>query len=622
MDRIQFRRDTLANWNSVNPILLEGEIGYVLDDPNLYKMGDGVHTWNQLPFRGFDGTIVHETGYSENAVMSQKAVTARSNEFALLITRGSSYINVNTTDRTITIPGNYSIVYADTNYRIPSSTNVIVDIGTENNGKIIFDSETFSFSRVSVDYKNKMNEYTLFLYTANPYFTHLTLSPFQYEIDNVPYFTKVESAYNITRLAKVWVTGGTYCTWDRVANTITIPKGSVVKTGFSTYTLEDSVTISEITGNSGYVVFHPWYKTFKRMSSTLNPTADEFIVCYYNNLEYGPYISLQPCTIINSNDDLKTLLTGGDYNQWIRQLQKPLRGSTQTSLVLLHFSDIHAHSANLSTINKVVNDAYFKLGTIDDVISTGDQAAQYYTDDFSFWSENGGNNFLQVIGNHETWKGGEEHASELDTYNKYFSPYIDSWGASYISGKCYYYKDYTNKNIRLIVLDCMHYDDNQNNWFIDALEDARSKNYTVVCAAHYIAGYPILMQDSAFCTLDYNQEAVLDYRAPLAVNEFINNGGDFACWIGGHYHKDILYTIDGYDNQVGVCIDAAFPYNDNADAYRTPNTYLYNLMNFISIDAVDGKFKIVRVGCNIDRYMRQKNMLCYDWRNKKLISSI
>lgn len=75
MDRIQFRRDTLDNWNSVNPILLEGEIGYVLDDPNLHKMGDGVHTWNQLPFRGFDGTIVQETGSNENAVMSQKATT-------------------------------------------------------------------------------------------------------------------------------------------------------------------------------------------------------------------------------------------------------------------------------------------------------------------------------------------------------------------------------------------------------------------------------------------------------------------------------------------------------------------------------------------------------------------
>lgn len=77
MDRIQFRRDTLDRWNSVNPILLEGEIGYVLDDPNLYKMGDGIHTWDQLLFRGFNGTIVHEIGDNENAVMSQKATSEK-----------------------------------------------------------------------------------------------------------------------------------------------------------------------------------------------------------------------------------------------------------------------------------------------------------------------------------------------------------------------------------------------------------------------------------------------------------------------------------------------------------------------------------------------------------------
>ena len=74
-DRIQHRRDTKANWEQYNPVLLEGEIGLVMDDPNLYKVGDGTNAWNDLPFRGFDGTIVHELGDSENAVMSQKIMT-------------------------------------------------------------------------------------------------------------------------------------------------------------------------------------------------------------------------------------------------------------------------------------------------------------------------------------------------------------------------------------------------------------------------------------------------------------------------------------------------------------------------------------------------------------------
>ena len=74
-DRIQQRRDTAARWSQYNPILLEGEIGYVTDNPNQYKIGDGVHTWNDLPLRGYTGTISQELGDDENAVVSQKTVT-------------------------------------------------------------------------------------------------------------------------------------------------------------------------------------------------------------------------------------------------------------------------------------------------------------------------------------------------------------------------------------------------------------------------------------------------------------------------------------------------------------------------------------------------------------------
>lgn len=73
-DRIQFRRDTAANWQTNNPILMEGEVGYILGGES-YKLGDGVHAWNELPVRGFSGNIVQESGNSTESVMSQKAVT-------------------------------------------------------------------------------------------------------------------------------------------------------------------------------------------------------------------------------------------------------------------------------------------------------------------------------------------------------------------------------------------------------------------------------------------------------------------------------------------------------------------------------------------------------------------
>lgn len=69
------RLDTKANWASQNPVLLAGELGIVSDDPNLYKVGDGTTAWNALPFRGFDGTLVHTTGDSKTTAMSQMGVT-------------------------------------------------------------------------------------------------------------------------------------------------------------------------------------------------------------------------------------------------------------------------------------------------------------------------------------------------------------------------------------------------------------------------------------------------------------------------------------------------------------------------------------------------------------------
>src|ERR1035437_633084 len=47
--RIQLRRDTAANWASINPILAQSEPGYVTDTRQL-KMGDAVTAWSSLPY--------------------------------------------------------------------------------------------------------------------------------------------------------------------------------------------------------------------------------------------------------------------------------------------------------------------------------------------------------------------------------------------------------------------------------------------------------------------------------------------------------------------------------------------------------------------------------------------
>lgn len=53
--QIQFRRGTYSEWIAVNPILAAGEL--VLEtDTNLYKIGDGIHSYSDLPYGGLGAT--------------------------------------------------------------------------------------------------------------------------------------------------------------------------------------------------------------------------------------------------------------------------------------------------------------------------------------------------------------------------------------------------------------------------------------------------------------------------------------------------------------------------------------------------------------------------------------
>lgn len=74
MDRFQLRRDSLERWESLNPMLLEGEIGLVLDTKS-FKIGDGIHNWNDLDYSS-NPTILQELGDSESALISQKKISS------------------------------------------------------------------------------------------------------------------------------------------------------------------------------------------------------------------------------------------------------------------------------------------------------------------------------------------------------------------------------------------------------------------------------------------------------------------------------------------------------------------------------------------------------------------
>lgn len=77
--RLQFRKDTKANWESANPQLADGEIG-LIRGTNLYKIGEPkdngtLKFWNELPLYGFNGTLSQTLDVVEGEAVDNEAVT-------------------------------------------------------------------------------------------------------------------------------------------------------------------------------------------------------------------------------------------------------------------------------------------------------------------------------------------------------------------------------------------------------------------------------------------------------------------------------------------------------------------------------------------------------------------
>lgn len=128
--RIKMKRDTSANWNTNNPILLNGEIIIVDTEAGetRYKIGDGVKTYSQLPFQdeyirnliankldktataadssklngqeasyyAVDSNVVHKNGAETIAGVKTFSGKINANAGAAIKTSGNAILNVET----------------------------------------------------------------------------------------------------------------------------------------------------------------------------------------------------------------------------------------------------------------------------------------------------------------------------------------------------------------------------------------------------------------------------------------------------------------------------------------------------------------------------------------------
>lgn len=325
----------------------------------------------------------------------------------------------------------------------------------------------------------------------------------------------------------------------------------------------------------------------------------------------------------------------------------------QPSLTLLQFSDLHGDAENLA---RIVEFREALGGFIDDAIHTGDAVACYWDDPNPWDLVPGAEKILNTVGNHDCWKGHlvwsqttwPYDATQEEAYQLILQgadaqqPFVNSWDVVQPGGvddpsspyyrACYYYKDYPASGLRLVVLDCMHYDEAQDSWYAAVLQDALSQGLQVIGAEHYPPQSGLDKIPGGFTELDYDipatpqpQEGVQMEAMPDAcfatTDSFILDGGIFVCWLAGHTHSDMLGYASGHSGQLLIVVDKAGEGDDYMQEDRTRGTRNQDAFNLVTVNPSRGVLFIDRIGCDRDQYMRSKKLFCYNYLDGRIIAS-
>lgn len=420
----------------------------------------------------------------------------------------------------------------------------------------------------------------------------------------------------------------------------------VTITVFAFYAIENSGTVTYTAFTGGYIFDRIDFVWLDVVVDTPPNVVDTDIITLNNDRFEFMVNALRPNNEVGTNHNFAYKL------------------QTQP-LCLLHFSDIHS---DVIALNRIIEfwkkyKAYplslrgytdqTKM-MIDDCICTGDLVASNMGSDWRYWELNDdAHNILIAIGNHDVLDANAEAISAWKVGETYIKPFYQNWNVSSTitaqmendSGETvtgyltYYYKDYAERKIRLIVLNYMRSVSEQLTWLNAALAECSptgtKSDYSVVIAVH---GPPdtvgtFIEGDCTFNSLD--REVTGQYLPDswlAAVQTFIDGGGKFVCWFGGHTHRDMVlrgpvvesgtYAGD-YSDQLFIIVDAAN--RDQSDSvsahHRINGQRSEDLANLMIIDTVTKELKIIRIGANTDRHLRQQNYLCINYNTKQIIAN-
>lgn len=391
--------------------------------------------------------------------------------------------------------------------------------------------------------------------------------------------------------------------------------------------------------------------------------------------------------------------SASDVDELIRQARYIAASPTVQPLALLHFTDIHGDTLAAKQILGFYNE---HSSQIDDIVQTGDTVYYYWDSEgqgYQWYQQNGIPQALFVLGNHDgcsndSSQGWIEGSANWDfkgkewDFDTYFAPYISTRGVTPPAGyddssspyykACYWHKDYSSAKVRVIGLDCMHFNDgvrytsnDQETWLAAKLQETlTSGNAAYGFSVVFLCHYPLDDYSGSNETWDdtnhrftFNQNAtgghVMDCNTQRPVNchygtsftaearfsmrdrvgtvgsknytkgnnnpiadviqTWMDNGGKYLAWLCGHTHAEYMYYPAKYPDMLVIGLPQAGNSRGNVQADRSADSKMHPCANFILFDTQNKYIKIVRFGKTLDRQLMRFEKLGYDYEHRETL---
>ena len=428
--------------------------------------------------------------------------------------------------------------------------------------------------------------------------------------------------------------------------------------------------------------FVSFWRTTDSVSTIEIPTEVKYIrVAVYNESLSQSYIRdhdtgaviWKPFQITRPSKSILELFPQEEYEPIIANITNDLKidspeHRSPRTFGMLFLGDLHTCDG----IMREVMEFYNLYNPYLNSIVLGGDMVSFWDDGFDWWASVGAKRCLPIIGNHEVLYDYHKYAQgsgsdaapkvngvEVDIYkltcisakqcyDRYIQPYLAHTAfTSYVDGKCYWYKDFVDEKLRLIGLDDFHWKESvplvggaissvypdgtsvdtgeQQLWFRNVLEDARTKGYRVLVSHHAPAEFDAI--NCPFTIQDFNNEGTRSKATDdelAEVQTFIDNGGTFVAWLTGHLHQDVIGTCKNYPNQLQLAIDTSrIPRNINGSSvYQGGNYKIADTKSNYCLDVVaitEKTITIQRVGTEYDKIGRKIESFVYNFTTHEII---